>query len=135
MKEHGITWDLISEAHENQLQPKEYKNRLERDCITLARKLYLSFESPQSMIKNNSSNHLFLDPYRFQTLRYRYSTSPKRSKAGKSIVDVSKYDFSNQTIGNHMILEDCVNHLETQWTGCALIITLVVWRPTKDLET
>jgi hypothetical protein len=47
----------------------------------------------------------FLDPYRFQTLRYRHAN--KKGVIGKSIMDISKFDVSKQELSVHALLKDC----------------------------
>ena len=92
----------------------EERDRLEEDCIVLGRYLFLSYDDPRknltkiyrptssnssSSSNNNSGGNVrlpsFLDPYRFQTLRYRYARTS--SKRGKSIVDVSKFDIGDRS--------------------------------------
>lgn len=113
LKHPGMAWDLIHEAHENpQNHNSKLINGVERDCITLGRTNYLSFESPESEVALASTQYTWLDPFRFQTLRFRYSS--KRHVVGKSIVDVSKYKFSKVPHGQlspHKMLKDCVR----QW--------------------
>jgi len=109
MQQHGIAWDLIAEAHKypqrNISSDKAPNNRLELDCISLKREQYTSHESPRSHVTNQVPS--FLDPYRFQTLRYRHSM--KAGLMGKSIVDVSKFDFRHQQIRVHRLLAACID--------------------------
>ena len=112
MKEHGVTWDLIQEAHANPQPNARHVNRLEWDCITLTRRVFTSFENPKAVTESSSYSYFDgFDPFRFQTLRYRYSS---KNAIGKSLVDVSKYNWATRghsEISVHKTLKECVH----QW--------------------
>jgi hypothetical protein len=79
-------------AHLDALQRLENKTITENyvgPCVTTYRTLYGAVESSPDEIQRNVPS--FLEPRRFETLRWRYHATPQRHvQGGKSLLDVSR---------------------------------------------
>eukprot|EP00980_Cylindrotheca_fusiformis_P004303 scaffold918_cov126-Cylindrotheca_fusiformis.AAC.82 len=121
MKQHGSIMDTLQYARSSNsddqnnnktrfsFQSKRQQQRwgnASTVCVTMKREQYSSFESPKEVIKEDVPP--FLDPYRFQTMRFRYHR--KKTMIGKSIVDVSRVSVdADTTISAHRVLRGCGN--------------------------
>eukprot|EP00980_Cylindrotheca_fusiformis_P024531 scaffold12013_cov163-Cylindrotheca_fusiformis.AAC.1 len=75
-------------------------------CVTMMRQQYSSFESPKEVIEADVPP--FMDPYRFQTMRFRYHK--KNTMIGKSIVDASRVSVDASTVMSpHRVIRECGN--------------------------
>lgn len=86
-------------------------DRFRGPCITTYRTLYGAVESKKVDIRQRVPS--FLDPHRFETLRWRYHKSPKiKAQDGKSILDVSRIPLATLESESsftrpHALLPEC----------------------------
>eukprot|EP00980_Cylindrotheca_fusiformis_P005320 scaffold1138_cov128-Cylindrotheca_fusiformis.AAC.2 len=121
MKQPGILMDTLKEvrssSNANQSNNKtsfSFQSKRQRQrwgnssnvCVTVMRQQYSSFESPKEVIEADMPP--FMDPYRFQTMRFRYHK--RKTMVGKSIVDASRVSVDAKTpVSAHKVLDECSN--------------------------
>jgi hypothetical protein len=124
MKQHGIIMDTLKTAqnsdNSNNNNHNRHKNETKfsfqsetqqrrwgnasKTCVTMMRQQYSSFESRKEVIEKGVPS--FFDPYRFQTMRFRYHG--KNSMIGKSIVDASRVSVNAYTVMSpHRVIREC----------------------------
>jgi hypothetical protein len=120
MKQHGIIMDTLQTAqnsgNSNNRQKNETKfsfqserqqqrwGNVSKTCVTMMRQQYSSFESQKEVIEKGVPP--FFDPYRFQTMRFRYHR--KNAMIGKSIVDASRVSVNARTVMSpHRVIKEC----------------------------
>lgn len=124
MKQRGVAMDILKTAQkssnnvgdqqdnesnvfsfQSERQQRRWGNAT-NVCVTMMRQQYSSFESPREMIE--ASVPSFLDPYRFQTMRFRYHR--RKTMIGKSIVDASRVSVDARTVMSpHRVIRECGN--------------------------
>jgi hypothetical protein len=140
MQQPGSILKLVQEFSTTENYPKGLKNRdpkswfrrFHKPCVAIPRILFSATESSPREIAGRVPLPIFVDPQRFDTLRWRYPTTPTSAPAwGKSLLDVSKIHAEDLKEGSdaHFALKSiCTKeNLEYNWSPIGLRHYLGSW--------